>query len=71
MLAALHESFREVAFQPDTLMFDRVAGGIRLRNDSETERLARFLQIFELFAVQSGLVRAGGFMFAGESPRRL
>jgi 2-polyprenyl-3-methyl-5-hydroxy-6-metoxy-1,4-benzoquinol methylase len=66
MLAALRERFDELGFAPDTVMFDRVAGGMRLRTDEEAESLARTLQVFELYAIETGLMQPAGFMFAGQ-----
>lgn len=66
MLAALRERFTEVGYQVDTLMFDRVAAGIRLPSDDQARTLAEFLQRFELYAIDIGLMRPGGFMFAGQ-----
>ena len=65
MLAALRSRFDEVGFAPDTLLFDRMAGGIRIESEQRAEQLAESLQAFELFAQEVGLIRPGGFMFAG------
>jgi 2-polyprenyl-3-methyl-5-hydroxy-6-metoxy-1,4-benzoquinol methylase len=65
MLAALRLRLDEIGFAPDTLLFDRIAGGIRIESEQRAEQLAESLQAFELFAQEVGLVRPGGFMFAG------
>ncbi len=66
MLAALRERFDQLGFAPDTVMFDRVAGGIRLEPEERAESVARALQVFELYAIEADLMKPAGFMFAGQ-----
>lgn len=65
MLAALRERFDETGYADETLLFDRMGGGIRLADDSRSERLAIAMQAFELRALEIGLLHPGGFIFAG------
>ena len=65
MLTALRERFDETGFAYDTLLFDRMAGGLRIKSEAQAEALARAMQAFELYALEVGLVHPGGFMFAG------
>lgn len=67
MLAAIRERFDEIGFAPATVMFDRVVGGIRLQPEESVARLAHTLELFELRAIEAGLMRPAGFMFAGRA----
>ena len=67
MLAELRSRFAETGFAPDTLLFDRLTGGIRLQPEERAESLARAVQAFELRAIEVGLLHPGGFMFAGRA----
>jgi len=67
MLAAIRERFDEIGYAPATVMFDRVVGGIRLEPDEPVDRLAHTLEVFELHAIETGLMHAAGFMFAGRA----
>lgn len=65
MLAALRERFDETGYAHETLLFDRMGGGIRLRDEARAEQLAIAMQAFELRALEIGLLHPGGFIFAG------
>jgi 2-polyprenyl-3-methyl-5-hydroxy-6-metoxy-1,4-benzoquinol methylase len=67
MLAAIRERFDELGFAPATVLFDRVAGGMRLESEERAAAIARALEVFELYAIETGLMRAAGFMFAGRA----
>jgi 2-polyprenyl-3-methyl-5-hydroxy-6-metoxy-1,4-benzoquinol methylase len=71
ILAALRERFVETGFAPETLLFDRVAAGIRLEDESRQEELARAFHAFELYSLEVGLVHPGGFIFAGRLKARV
>jgi 2-polyprenyl-3-methyl-5-hydroxy-6-metoxy-1,4-benzoquinol methylase len=66
MLSALRERFTEIAYEEDTLLFDRVSAGIRFKDDNQARRLAEFIHAFELFALEKKLLNPGGFMFVGQ-----
>lgn len=66
MLAALKERLTEIAYEQDTLLFDRVSAGIRFTDDAKARQLAEFLHAFELFALEKKLLNPGGFMFVGQ-----
>ena len=70
MLSALRERFEELGWAPDTLLFDRMSGGIRVESDESAQRLAAALHAFELYAIEVGLMHPGGFMFAGRMKSR-
>jgi len=67
MLAALRQRFDETGYAHETLLFDRMGGGLRLRDEARAERLAVALQAFELRALEIGLLHPGGFIFAGRA----
>jgi len=67
MLAALRQRFDETGYAHETLLFDRMGGGLRLRDEARAERLAVALQAFELRALEIGLLHPGGFIFAGRT----
>jgi 2-polyprenyl-3-methyl-5-hydroxy-6-metoxy-1,4-benzoquinol methylase len=67
MLAALRQRFDETGYAHETLLFDRMGGGLRLRDEARAERLAVALQAFELRAMEIGLLHPGGFIFAGRT----
>ena len=71
MLAALRERFEETGMAPETLLFDRVAAGIRVADESRAEDVARAFHAFELYALEVGLLHAGGFIFAGKAKTRV
>jgi SAM-dependent methyltransferase len=71
MLAALRQRFDETGFAPETLLFDRVAAGVRLDDETRAEELARALHAFELYALEVGLLHPGGFIFAGKAKTRV
>lgn len=70
MLAELRSRFDETGFAYDTLLFDRMGGGLRLESEAQAEALAKALQAFELYALEVGLLHPGGFMFAGRVKAR-
>lgn len=71
MVAALRERFDETGFAPETLLFDRVAAGVRIDDESRAEDLARALHAFELYALEVELIHPGGFIFAGTAKTRV
>ena len=66
ILRALEERFERIAYQPDTVLYSRIAPGARFESEEQHEQFARFLHTFELFAIESNLLRPGIFMFAGK-----
>lgn len=66
MLTILRKKFKEIGYENDTLLFDRIVGGIRLKNERQVEKLSKFLQIFELYSIKKKFMKVGGFMFAGK-----
>jgi len=64
MLAALRSRYDEIEFQwGDSFMF-RLGGGIR-GDEREERALAQTLDVFDRYAVKSGLMNGGEFLFAG------
>ncbi len=65
ILKALRKSFKQIDLQPGTLLFDRIAAGVRFDSERRCQKFAQFINAFELFALSKGFIQPGDFMFAG------
>ncbi len=66
MLEALRQQFREVAFEPAFAFLHRMCGGVRAESEEKARQIAEFLNLFDRYAVATGLMSPGGFLWAGE-----
>ncbi|MFH1742887.1 MAG: class I SAM-dependent methyltransferase [bacterium] len=66
ILRALEERFDRIAYQPDTVLYSRIAPGARFDSEEQHKRFTQFLHTFELYAIETKLLNPGIFMFAGE-----
>lgn len=67
VLAALRSRFEEMTFEPGFAFFPRVGGGVRARSEDEAQRLSEFLYLFDQYAIATGLMNPGGFLWAGQT----
>lgn len=67
ILAALRSHFDEVAFEPGSAFFSRMGGGVRAQSEDQAQRLSEFLYFFDQYAVATGLMNAGYFLWAGQT----
>lgn len=67
MLAALRSRFEEIAIEPVSAFFPRMGGGVRAKSEGEARRLSQFLYLFDQYAVATGLMNPGAFLWAGQT----
>ncbi len=65
MLAVIRRQFEEIAFEPSFSFFPRMGGGIRGESEETVKQMAQFLYLFDSYAVATGLMNPGGFLWAG------
>ena len=69
MLETLRSRFDEVAFEPGFSFFPRMAGGVRAPSEDKAQQLSELLYLFDQYAVSTGLMNPGGFLWAGQRKR--
>jgi 2-polyprenyl-3-methyl-5-hydroxy-6-metoxy-1,4-benzoquinol methylase len=65
IITLLNENFTNKTVEWDYAFLPRTVGGLRFDSEEKTESVANFLQIFDLFAINTGLIQPGGFFYAG------
>jgi 2-polyprenyl-3-methyl-5-hydroxy-6-metoxy-1,4-benzoquinol methylase len=65
MLAELRSQFHEIAMERGCAFFPRIGGGVRAGSEAQAEAVARFLFLFDQYAVQHGLMNPGVYRWAG------
>jgi 2-polyprenyl-3-methyl-5-hydroxy-6-metoxy-1,4-benzoquinol methylase len=65
IMALLNENFTNTSIEWDYAFLPRTVGGLRFESEEKTKSVADFLQIFDQFAISTGLIQPGGFFYAG------
>ena len=65
MLNALRVEFEQVDFRKGYSFLHRMIGGVRSVDESQTERIAEFLKLFDDFCVRQNILQPGVFYYAG------
>ena len=65
IIAILNENFTKISVEWDYAFVPRTVGGLRFESEEKTKSVAEFLEIFDLYAISTGLISPGGFFYAG------
>jgi len=66
MLTSLRARFQELECLRINGFLQRVVGGVRGVSEAQTKNIAEFLDVFDKFAIEIGLIKPGEFYWAGQ-----